>query len=111
MKKLLLTLLAVFLLSATAHADALKIDRVWTSGDYGYALVTYKNITSESFNSSVTIECTALDSRGNKININSRSFYAHEYGPIKPGFKGTLKIPVGLYGATMKSMECSCQQR
>ena len=110
MKKLLLTILAILLLNSVALAGSLKLDRVWVDGDCGYALVTYTNETDLTFKRAVTIECTALDSRENKININSRSFWASKYGPIKPGFKGTLKIPVELHGASMKFMDCRCKQ-
>ena len=110
MKKYLLAFLAIFLLNNIAFAGSLKIDRVWVDGDYGYALVTYINDTTSTFENAVTIKCIALDSKGNKININTRSFFAHEYGPIKPGFEGTLKVPVELHGASMKSMSCSCRE-
>lgn len=55
----------------------------------------------------VTIQAIALDSSGQKINENQRSFFAWERGPIGPGFKGTLKIPVEIGSAKFKSMECS----
>ena len=71
MKKALIVFLAIVFFSGIAFAEALKIDRLWVDGDYGYALVTYTNETDSTFNRAVTIECTALDSRGNKININS----------------------------------------
>jgi len=89
-----------------AHAESLKFDRFWEEHDFGYALVTYTNNTKATFNTGVTIKCIAIGKNGAKINTNRRSFYAHEYGPIKPGFSGTLKIPIRLYGLSLKSMKC-----
>jgi len=91
-----------------AIAGSIKIDRVWEDGDFGYALVSYTNDTKSTFNRVVTIKCTALGKNDKKININTRSFFTHEYGPIKPGFEGTLKIPINLHGISMESMSCGC---
>lgn len=110
-EKHLFAVLAIFLLINIAFAGSLNIDRVWVDGDYGYALVSYVNDSTSTFDKAVTIKCIALDPKGNKININRRSFFAYEYGPIKPGFEGTLKIPVELHGVSMKSMSCSCNER
>lgn len=106
MKRCLLLLSVILLLNNTATAGSLKIDRVWADGDFGYALVSYTNDTKSTFKRAVTIKCTALDENSKKININTRSFFAHEYGPIKPGFEGTLKIPIDLHGIPMKSVSC-----
>lgn len=111
MKKLLLALLAILLFNNIASAGACEIDRVWVEHGYGIALVTYTNETSLTFERAVTIQCTALDHSGNKINISSNSFYASEHGPIRPGFTGTLKVYVKLNGAKMTDMKCNCQQR
>ena len=81
------------------------VDRVWSSHDYGYALVTFKNQTSKTYNR-VTIRCTALGESGKKLGINSRSFFSHERGLIEPGFEGTVEVPVALHGADLKSMSC-----
>jgi len=113
MKKIIISIffMVIFLLNNMVFAGSLKIDRVWTSGDYAYALATYTNDTSSTLKSAVTIECAALDSNGDKININTRSFFAHEYGAIIPGFEGTLKVPVKLYGKPLGSMSCSYRER
>jgi len=92
--------------------EMLTIDRVWSSNEgteyaIGYALITFKNTTEETFKNQVTIQCTAIGYNGKKINSNERSFFAFERGPIKPGFEGTLKVPVELYGRRMKSMSCA----
>lgn len=111
MKKLLLVIFTVFLLNNTGFAGSLKIERIWVDGDYAYALVTYTNDTDKTFERGVTIKCSAIDHSDNKININTRSFFTHEYGPIKPRFEDTLKIPVELHGASMKSMSCNVRER
>lgn len=111
MKKFLLIFGVLTLFTNIAFAGSIKIDRVWISNSFGYALVSYLNDTKDTFSSVVTIKCVALDNQGKKININTRSFFVHDYGPIVPGFEGTLKIPVNLYGASMKSMSCSCYER
>ena len=75
-----------------------RVDRFWeeTVGNYtcSYTLVTYKNTTTKTFNSAVTIRATIYDSKENKLDTNTRSFFTHEYGPRKPGFEGVLKIPI-----------------
>ena len=111
MKKYLLALSAIFVLSNLAFAGSLNVDRTWVgeSGD-SYAEVTYINDTNSTFTNGVTIECTAFDSRDNIINVNTKSFSSHEYGSIKPGFKESIKIPVKLNGARMKSMKCSAKE-
>ncbi|MDY6987948.1 MAG: hypothetical protein SWQ30_07805 [Thermodesulfobacteriota bacterium] len=96
--------------SGYSSSSSLHTDRVWSSNDFGYALVTYTNNSSKTFES-VTIKCVALDSAGNKLAVNSRSFLALEYGPIRPGFSDTIEIPVSLEGATMSSMRCRCLER
>lgn len=85
----------------------LKVDRVWEEDhDYAYALASYHNDGSATFRAGVTVRCDALGDGGRKINTNTRSFFAHEHGPITPGFTGTVKVPVQLNGATLKSMSC-----
>jgi hypothetical protein len=96
--------------SGFSSSSSLNIDRVWSSGDFGYALVTYDNNSSSTFER-VTIKCVALDSVVDKIAVNSRSFFAFEHGPIRPGFSDTVEIPVSLEGATMCSMRCRCSER
>lgn len=75
-----------------------NIERFWeeTHGEYTctYTLVSYKNTTEKTFEEKVTIRATIYDSQENMIDTNTRSFFAHEYGPIEPGFEGTVKIPI-----------------
>lgn len=96
--------------ATSTSTGKLAIDRAWAEdvGGYrcSYALVTWENISTKTFDV-VTIQAIALDSSGQKINENQRSFFAWERGPIGPGFKGTLKIPVEIGSAKFKSMECS----
>jgi hypothetical protein len=88
----------------------LTVDRAWAEeiGGYrcSYALVTWENTTSKTFNQ-ITIQAIAYNSAGQKINANERSFFAMVDGPIAPGFKRTLKIPVELGGENFSRMECS----
>jgi hypothetical protein len=83
----------------------IKIEKVWSQGNYGYALVYYTNNTDKTFDR-IIIKCTALDSNGQKINSNRRSFFAHEHGPIHPDFEGRIKVPVELFDMKLKSMTC-----
>jgi DNA-directed RNA polymerase subunit RPC12/RpoP len=86
----------------------IKVERVWEDAkiDYGYALVSYENSSANSFAGGVTIQCDAMGKEEQKIGTNFRGFFSHEYGPIVPGFKGTLEIPVELNGADFESMRC-----
>lgn len=85
-----------------------KIERFWeeTVGDYTctYTLVSYKNTTDKIFNEKVTIRATIYDSQKKMIDTNTRSFFAHEYGPIRPGFEGTVKIPIECAKGQAKSV-------
>lgn len=83
------------------------VDRIWAEFDIGHALVSYQNTTTTTFPGRVTIQCDAFDRSDMKIGTNQRSFFARERGPIAPGFRGTLDIPVNLHGASLKRMECS----
>jgi hypothetical protein len=75
-----------------------KIERFWeeTVGDYtcSYTLVTYRNTTKKTFSGGVTIRATVYDSNKNMVDSNTRSLFALEYGTIKPGFEGIVKIPI-----------------
>jgi len=113
MKKLffILLILALTALASPASSGDLTIDRTWSTAHYGYALVTYINNTARTFKYFVTIQCIAYNAAGNKVGMNERSFFPHEYGPIKPGFEGTLEIPIELHGAQAASIECTCRER
>ena len=90
-----------------------SIDRTWSDHDneYGYVLVTYVNDTGKIFETAVTIKCVALDAAGNRLGVNTRSFFEHEYGPIVPGFEDTVEIPIKLHGKIMSGVKCKCLEK
>lgn len=91
--------------------SSLTIDRTWVQDlsdrQWAKALVTWENTTSQTFNKEVRIQAVAFDTSGQRINENMRSFFVSERGPISPGFKGTLTIPVELHNQTFSTMECA----
>lgn len=84
----------------------ITVERVYEEYGFQRTVVSYKNDTATTFRNQVAIECVALDKAGKKINVNDRVFFAHEQGPIAPGFEGTLNIPVSLNGAKSHSASC-----
>jgi len=102
------SILAGLLLASTMMAQesewtktefgAFKIERFWeeTVGEYtcSYTIVSYWNHTFKTFEKNVTVRASVYDSQKRMVDTNTRSFFAHEYGPITPGFKGTVKIPI-----------------
>jgi hypothetical protein len=82
----------------STERGSFKIERFWeeTVGDYtcSYTIVSYRNTTSRTFESQVTIQAAVYDAQDKMVDTNERSFFAHEHGPIGPGFEGTVKIPV-----------------
>ena len=103
MRKIILLL---FFLSFQSHAG-IEVDRIWSEGNFGYALVTYANTTGKTFNTAVTIKCVAMGKNKKKLGVNEGSLFTHQHGPIKPGFSDTVEIPFQLNGAKMKSVRCS----
>ena len=89
-------------------AGSIKLEKSWVQNDYAYAIVYYENDTDVTYKKAVRIRCVVVDSKGVTVGVNTRSFFAHEYGPIQPGFKGRLKVPVQLNGASAKSISCKC---
>ena len=81
----------------TSHGSY-KIERFWeeTTGDYtcSYTLVSYRNTTNKTFSKLVSIKAIVYDTNNKMLNMNTRSFFAYEYGSIIPGFEGVVKIPV-----------------
>lgn len=108
MKYIVLILFVSFLFITEVPAASIKIDRVWEDNGYAYVLVSYTNNSKITYKNYIKIKCTALDEDSKKININTRSFFSHDYGPIKPGFKDTVKVPINLNGFTMESVSCNC---
>lgn len=89
-------------------SGSFKIERFWeeTVGQYtcSYTIVSYKNTTNKTFTAQVEIQATVYDAQKKVVDMNTRSFFAHEYGPIKPGFEGTVKIPVECAKGQAKSV-------
>jgi hypothetical protein len=84
-----------------------KIERFWeeTVGQFTctYTIVSYKNTSQTTFAKNVTFRIAVYDAKGNMIDTEPRSFFAFEYGPIKPGFEGTLKVAVSAAPGQAKS--------
>ena len=110
-------LILCFVISGTINivfADEkgeLTVQRVWEEGSpqgyhFSYALVSWENTTHKTFKQ-VTIQAIAYSPDGKMINESHRSFFAHERGPIMPGFTGTLKIPVDLNKSNFSNIKCS----
>jgi len=97
---------SLLLLPLGLDAD-IQVDRIWQAGDYGMALVTYQNRDNKIYEVGVTIKCVALDKKKNRVGVNERSFYVHQYGPINPGFTDTVEIPIALNGAGFGSVKCT----
>ena len=96
--------------STNAFAE-IEVDRIWTQGDWGMALVTYTNKTGKAINTA-TIKCIAIGKGKKKLGVQERIFSVHLRGsPLEPGFSDTVEVPVDLHGAKMKSMECSFRER
>ena len=102
-------LVGLILLLFTLNCYAkLEIDRTWSQGDYGVALVTYTNDSGKTLKTGAFLKCIAFDKNKKKIGVQKRGFYAMNYGgPIKPGFSDSVEVPVRLHGMKMKSMKCS----
>ena len=102
-------LVGLILLLFTLNCYAkLEIDRTWSQGDYGVALVTYTNDSGKTLKTGAFLKCIAFDKNKKKIGVQERAFYAMNYGgPIKPGFSDSVEVPVVLHGMKMKSMKCS----
>ena len=79
------------------EVGSFKIEKFWEESNGGYTctytIVTYWNSTNKTFKV-VEVKATALDKNGKVIDTNTRSFFEHDVGPIKPGFKDSVKIPI-----------------
>lgn len=111
MKKKIWALLGVFvfvsIIPVVAFAE-LKVDRVWSERDYGFALVTFTNDSDKTLKR-VMVQCIALGKAGNKLNENTWMLFPNQDSPIKPGAKDTQKVIVPLAGGKMHSMSCQAQ--
>ncbi len=84
----------------------LKVERVWSEGQFTYAIVTWTNTTGNVLRN-VTIQAIAKDKENNTIEFNQRSFFEHERGPLQPGFTGSLRIPINTGYSKCNSVSCS----
>ena len=76
-----------------------RVERMWEESRYTYVLVSYRNTTSRTFNDIVTITAFLYDANNCMLDMEDKSFYAFENGPMSPGFEGTLKFSFSLVGA------------
>jgi hypothetical protein len=105
MPKLMVGLVIYFICFATVTFAKLEIHNMINEHGYLNVIVLYTNDTDDTYKA-VRIKCTALNSNGKIINFNKRSFYDHEYGPIKPGFSDSLKIPIEVKDKVVDSASC-----
>lgn len=106
MKILLLAIAAVAALPSVSF-PSITVQNTWSEHGTTYAVVQYKNESSKTFNSLVTIRCNTVAGDGSIINTNTRSFFNFEHGPIKPGFTGIVKVPINDAG-NKKAVKVTC---
>lgn len=58
-----------------------------------------------------TTPCVVFDGKGAKVAVGTRSWFAHEVGPIPPKFSGTKEVDVRLSGASGTSAQCSATEQ
>lgn len=90
----------------TAMAEV-TIQNNWHENGTTYAVVEYRNTSNKTYSNAVTIRCNTISADGKTINTNTRSFFKHEYGPIAPGFSGTVKVPISDAG-NKKAVNITC---
>ena len=76
-----------------------RIERMWEESSYTYILVSYRNTTNRTFSSMVTLTAVLYDANNRMLDMNDRSFFASDSGPMSPGFEGTVKISVSVLGS------------
>lgn len=104
-----LILLALAAHAVAGDAGSFRINRSWLEYGYMKALVSYENTTSKTFEV-VTIRCSALNG-SSPVGVNKRSIFDTTDGPITPGFRRTLEVPVALNGARANRVECELTGR
>lgn len=91
--------------------SSIEVQNVWHEYGTTYILVKYTNETDRVFNNAVSIKCATIDRSRKIINTNERSFFAHEYGPIGPGFSNSVKIPVNdIEGKKVRNVNCTLNE-
>lgn len=78
---------------------AYRVERMWEEYSSTYVLVSYRNTTSMTFRSLVTITALVYDANNHMLDMNDRSFFVSDKGLIVPGFEGTVKISFSFVGA------------
>lgn len=78
---------------------AYKVERKWEESTYTYILVSYRNTTNRTFSSMVTLTAILYDANNQMLDLDDRSLFVSDSGPISPGFEGTVKISVSVIGS------------
>lgn len=76
-----------------------RVERLWQEGSFTYALVSYRNTTSRTFKDTITITALFYDTNNRMLDMEDKSLYASENGPMAPGFESTVKIMSSCTGA------------
>jgi hypothetical protein len=76
-----------------------RVERLWQEGSFTYALVSYRNTTSRTFKDRVTITALFYDANNRMLDMEDKSLYASENGPMAPSFESTVKIMSTCAGA------------
>jgi hypothetical protein len=69
-----------------------RVERLWQEGSLTYALVSYRNTTSRTFNDSITITALFYDANNRMLDMEDQTLYALKNDPMSPGFESTVKI-------------------
>jgi len=86
-----------------------RIERLWEESRYTFVLVSYRNTTNMTFSSTVTLTAILYDANNRMLDMDDKSIYVMDSGPISPGFEGTVKISVAVIGS--KRAEIRIQAR
>ena len=76
-----------------------RVERLWQEGSFTYALVSYRNTTSRTFKDTITITALFYDTNNRMLDMEDKSLYASENGPMAPSFESTVKIMSTCTGA------------
>jgi len=76
-----------------------RVERLWQEGSFTYALVSYRNTTSRTFNDSITITALFYDANNRMLDMEDQTLYALKNDPMAPGFESTVKIMSTCTGA------------
>lgn len=80
-----------------------SIELVKNSSGWTEVVLTYTNLSNRTFSALVSIECVGRTKSNAVMGMVTRSFFAHEHGPIGPGFSKRMKM--SLEGSA-ESVEC-----